>query len=66
MSRQISGKDREVKKVYKSLYEVKDKYLPNTDLDFLECNDDEISREAFLKMIEKAVRPNHAQGSKKN
>jgi hypothetical protein len=37
--------------IYKSLYLVKDKFLPNADLEFLECKDDELNQEALLKML---------------
>ena len=40
-------------KVYKSLYKVKDKYFPKAGLDFLESNDNDLSREAFMQMIKK-------------
>ena len=38
-------------KIYKSLIEVKDVYLPKVDLEFLECEDNDQVHEAFLKML---------------
>ncbi len=39
------------------MYEVKDKYLPNATLEFLEGTDDDLSREAFMLMLRKIARP---------
>jgi hypothetical protein len=44
-------------KVFKSLYEVKDKYFPHADLEFLESRENDLSREAFTQMLKKIVRP---------
>jgi two-component SAPR family response regulator len=61
MSNQTSRKSKKENRVYKSLYEVKDKYLPNAELEFLESKDDDLSREAFMKMFNKVTRPVQAQ-----
>ena len=61
MSNQTSKKNKREIRVYKSLYEVKDRYLPNADLGFLEGKDDELSREAFMKILDKVARPVQAQ-----
>jgi len=64
MLNQIVKKNKKETKVYKSLYEVKDTYLPNAELEFLECKDDELSRDAFMKMLNKVVRPVQGQPAK--
>ena len=61
MLKAVNKKEKKDKKVYKSLYEVKDKYLPNADLEFLESRDDEFSRETFMQMLRKVVRPQKKQ-----
>lgn len=57
MQNQTSKKDKKRGRVYRSLYEVKDKYLPSVDLKFLESQDDDLSREAFMQILNKVARP---------
>jgi len=56
MSQTVTETKKKVSKIYKSLYEVKEKYLPNADLEFLEGKDGELSQEVFLKMLKKNKR----------
>ncbi len=58
ISKEKKGTD---KKVYKSLYDVKNKYLPHADLEFLERKDDDITQEAFIQALRKITRPTQTQ-----
>jgi hypothetical protein len=55
------AKKKEEKKVFKSLYEVKDRYLPHPDLEFLEGKDTDLTREAFMQTLKKVAHPVQAQ-----
>jgi hypothetical protein len=48
-------------KVYKSLYEVKDKYLPNASLEFLEGKNNECTSDTFMRILEKVIHPDITQ-----
>ncbi len=52
-----SKANKREKKVYKSLYEVKDKYLPVPSLEFLEGKNNEFSRDTFMQILKKVARP---------
>ena len=58
-------KNKSGKKIYKSLYEVKDKYLPHADIEFLESKDDDVSREAFIQALKRYTGPDQVQSCEK-
>lgn len=48
------------------MYEVKEKYFPNADLEYLECKGDELSQEALTKMLSKIGHPISNQPTKES
>lgn len=60
-----NAKNHKNKKVYKSLYEVKDRFLPNASLDYLESKDNEFTRDALMQMIKKVTHPVQTQSAQK-
>lgn len=65
MSSEMSQTDKKDNKIYKSLYKVKDRYLPNADLEFLESNDDDLLRESFMQMLKKVACPEKKKDDQK-
>jgi hypothetical protein len=45
--------EKEIKHTYKSLYDVKDTFLPNIDLNFLECDEIDVFHNEFMKSQKK-------------
>jgi predicted ATP-dependent Lon-type protease len=63
MNNKNKAKNRRTTKTFKSLYEVKNTYIPNKDLKFLEGQDEEFTRDTFMKILAKVARPMQPQSA---